>query len=186
MAAQRGFARNLRLGLVTLGFVFGTGVLIPPPASAAICNGLPATIDLEGQTGPAYIVGTDGDDVIHGTRGNDQIVGLGGDDVICGDKGMDTIEGGPGRDTLLGDGSGVANPVDLSNHLMGGTGGDHLTGGVAADILRGGPGHDHLYGGGGIDDLYGNDEERQAPDYLDGQDAADRCFGNAPDTLVAC
>jgi Ca2+-binding RTX toxin-like protein len=191
MAAQRGFPRNLRLGVLALSLAFGTGVFIPPPASAGTCNALEATIDLEGQPGPAYIVGTDGPDVIHGTYGDDQILGMGGNDVICGDKGVDTIDGGSGRDTILGDGA--PGGGDATNQLMGGPGGDNIQGGHADDTLRGGPGHDHLFGGaGGVDVLYGNDEDSPAPDYLDGGSAdpmgtsGDICFANAPDTLVNC
>ncbi len=53
----------------------------PLPATAQLCDGLPATI--VGSAGDDELVGTSGNDVIAGLAGNDRIVGGGGDDLIC-------------------------------------------------------------------------------------------------------
>ena len=63
-------------------------------ARFAMCNGVPATIDMavDGQNG------TPGDDVIAGTEGPDVIDGSGGNDMICAYKGNDTPAAVPGND----------------------------------------------------------------------------------------
>jgi Ca2+-binding RTX toxin-like protein len=183
--------RQLRIGMLALIWALGTGVVVPPPANAGTCGGLPATIDLEGQPGPLLIEGTSDNDVIHGTLGADPIFGMGGRDTICGDTGADTIDGGSGNDTIYG--MGVAGPDDGDNTLIGGTGRDFLLGDVLNDTLRGGPGQDQLYGGpDGVDTLYGNDDPPSptAHDTLDGGPEAvvgpENCFPNGADTIANC
>jgi Ca2+-binding RTX toxin-like protein len=190
--------RQLRIGLLALMWAVGTGIVVPPPAMASSCGGLPATIDLDGDPGPLYIVGTGGNDVIHGSDGNDTILGLGGNDTICGSTGEDDIDGGSGNDTLYGDG--VAGTGDGNNTVVGGSGRDFLLGGNADDSLRGGPGQDQLYGGvNGTDALYGNDDPPSptAHDTLDGgpegcagagcvAPPGDNCFPNGADTIDNC
>ena len=184
--------RQLRIGMLALMWTVGTGVVVPPPAMAGSCGGFPATIDLEGQPGPLYIVGTSDNDVIHGSLGDDQIFGMGGRDTICGDLGADNIDGGSGNDTIYGDGVSAAGP-DGNNTLVGGTGRDFLLGADGDDTLRGGPGQDQLYGGvEGVDVLYGNDDPPSptAHDTLDGGPEAappgDNCFPNGADTIASC
>lgn len=186
MAIRPGVSgRQLRIGMLALMWALGTGVVVPPPAMASSCGGLPATIDLEGDAGPLYIVGTSDNDVIHGSDGDDQIFGMGGRDTICGSTGADTIEGGSGADTIYGDGTGGA---DGDNTLVGGPGRDILWGGDAIDTLRGSGGQDQLYGAGGTDVLYGNDDPPSptAHDELDGGADADSCFPNGADTISNC
>lgn len=191
--------RQLRIGMLALIWAVGTGVLVPPPAYAGTCGGLPATIDLEGQPGPLLIEGTSENDVIHGSVGADTIFGRGGRDTICGDTGADTIDGGSGNDTIYG--MGVAGtPDDGDNTLVGGSGRDFLLGAELDDTLRGGPGQDQLYGGpNGTDTLYGNDDPPSptAHDTLDGGAEScsgmncvppppDDCFPNGADTIANC
>jgi Ca2+-binding RTX toxin-like protein len=191
--------RRLRIGMFALMWAVGTGVVVPPPAMAGTCGGLPATIDLEDQPGPVYIEGTSDDDVIHGSLGNDTIFGKGGKDTICGDTGADNIDGGSGNDTIYG--MGVAGSGDnAGNTLIGGTGRDFLEGDRFGDTLRGGPGQDQLYGGSnGTDTIYGNDDPPSptAHDTIDGGQEScivlnctpppdDHCFPNGADTKVNC
>ncbi len=191
MAIRPGVSgRQLRIGMLAFMWAVGTGVVVPPPANAAACGGFPATMDLEGHTGPLYIVGTSEDDVIHGGDGPDQIFGMGGKDTICGSEGEDNIEGGSGNDTIYGDGDVVGG--DENNTLVGGPGRDFLLGDDGNDTLRGGPGQDQLYGGDeGNDVLYGNDDPPSptAHDTLDGGTEAmgsDACFPNGADTIANC
>jgi Ca2+-binding RTX toxin-like protein len=186
--------RQLRIGMLALMWAVGTGVVVPPPAMAGSCGGFPATIDLEGQAGPLYIVGTGDNDVIHGSDGADQIFGMGGRDTICGADGADNIDGGSGNDTIYGDGDIAGSDGD--NTLIGGPGRDFLLGEDANDTLRGGPGQDQLYGGSnGTDVLYGNDDPPSptAHDTLDGGPESgnpvppgDNCFPNGADTIASC
>ena len=183
--------RQLRIGMLALMWAVGTGVVVPAPAYAGSCGGLPATIDLDGNPGPLYIVGTSDNDVIHGSQGSDTIMGLGGRDTICGDLGADDIDGGSGNDTIYG--MGVAGADDGNNTLVGGSGRDFLLGGDLDDTLRGGSGQDQLYGGvDGYDILYGNDDPPSptAHDTLDGGSEAvvgpDNCFPNGADTIANC
>ena len=69
--------------------VFGIG-------SAAQCNGLSVTVDLNINESP-----TAGDDVILGTPTADIINALGGNDTICGEGGDDIINAGAGNDLSL-------------------------------------------------------------------------------------
>jgi Ca2+-binding RTX toxin-like protein len=178
--------RRLRIGMLALMWAVGTGYVVPPPALASSCGGLPATIDLEGDTGPLYIVGTSENDVIHGSLGDDQIFGMGGRDTICGDTGADNIDGGSGNDTIYG--MGAAGADDGNNTLVGGPGRDFLWGDALDDTLRGGQGQDQLYGDAGVDVLYGNDDPPSptAHDELDGGGGADSCFPNGADTIANC
>ena len=188
MAIRPGVSgRQLRIGVLALIWAAGTGVVVPPPANAGSCGGLPATIDLEGQPGPLIIEGTSEDDVIHGSLGADTIFGRGGRDTICGDTGADYIDGGSGNDTIYG--LGIApGPDDGDNTLFGGSGRDFLWGDALNDTLRGGQGQDQLYGAAGIDTLYGNDDPPSptAHDELNGGGDADDCFPNGADTIAEC
>src|SRR5687768_7248900 len=57
-------------------------------------------IAVEGGSGPAPIVGTEGNDTLTGTSGDDTIKGLGGHDELDGGDGDDVLDGGDGDDTL--------------------------------------------------------------------------------------
>ena len=192
MAIRPGVSgRQLRIGMLALMWVVGTGVIVPPPAMAGSSGGLPATEDHSGELGPLYITGTSGNDVIHGSLGDDTIFGNGGRDTICGDTGMDYIDGGSGNDTIYG--NGVAANDNANNTLVGGSGRDFLLGGDFDDTLRGGPGQDQLYGGvDGYDIIYGNDDPPSptAHDTIDGGPEAvvgpDNCFPNGADTIDNC
>ena len=79
-------------------------------------------------SGPARIVGTEGDDVLPGTPDDDVIVGRRGDDLILGLGGHDVMCGGPGDDDLRSEYMGVAIPDGMSC----GAGNDLLVAGMAA------------------------------------------------------
>ena len=78
----------------------------------------------------AYLVGTDGDDVIDGKAGDDNIRGEWGNDTLIGGLGNDTVAGGWGDDVITG-----------------GEGNDILSGNYGEDVLTGGLGNDELHGG---------------------------------------
>ncbi|MFA3920614.1 Calx-beta domain-containing protein [Ruegeria hyattellae] len=69
-------------------------------------------------SGPNYLLGTNGKDGIRGFGGNDTIVGLAGNDNLVGDGGNDVLLGGLGADRMVG-----------------GWGNDRLTGGFGADVF---------------------------------------------------
>jgi Ca2+-binding RTX toxin-like protein len=180
-------SRNLFFGLLTLSLAVGTGLVLPPPAMAAICNAAVVTIDYSAAPGPSYITGTSGHDVILGSVFDDTIDARGGNDTVCGSTGHDTIYGGPGTDVIYGDGT--ASGADTANNIFGGPGNDNLHGDIDADTLSGGPGADYLYGGPAGDDiLFGNDDSIAQQDHLDGEgaDGPDNCQINGTDVQVNC
>lgn len=86
---------------------------------------------LQGTEGDdAYLVGTDGDDVIDGKAGDDNIRGEWGNDTLIGGLGNDIVAGGWGDDVITG-----------------GQGNDTLSGNYGEDVLIGGLGNDELQGG---------------------------------------
>lgn len=169
---------------------------------------------VEGQTLIIYLLGEEGDDVIHGADhtyleriwggpGNDVIYGHGGWDVINGDGGDDVIYGNAGDDYLVGGGG--------SDIIRGGWGIDTIFGGDdpqetamydpvvdGGDVLYGGPGGDWLFGQIGADALYGGDDDdvllSNQPEDLDDvdgmtrslflDDAGARMFGGRGDDLL--
>ncbi|MDJ0770869.1 MAG: calcium-binding protein [Ilumatobacter sp.] len=168
---------------------------------AAVCDGLPVTVDIGlGQTP------TMGPDVILGTAGADTIDALDGDDVICGLDGGDTIDGGDGRDTIFGDGGiDVIDGGRGNDHIYGGPDGDDIYGGGGGDrlwgeggddVVRGGNGNDRIYGGLGVDELrgqngsdtvYANDDvdfTTADVDTVYGGGLYDDVFGDAGDDIV--
>ncbi len=76
-------------------------------------------------TGPVYLYGLDGNDVLMGGYGADQLRGGDGDDTLYGGGGADSLYGEDGNDTLNGGGS-----IDL---LVGPDGNDLLSGGNGND-----------------------------------------------------
>ena len=143
------FFAGANLLVLSTALVFpGTGV-----ASAPTCNGVAATIYVEGgivvgssSDGVTYsgtLNGTAAADVIVGTSGNDQISGQDGADTICGGAGNDSVNGGAGGDWIAGE--------DGDDALDGGAGTDILLGGNGADRLLGADGGDTMTGGGGDD-----------------------------------
>lgn len=156
--------------------------------SSPLCNGVPATINMN--TG-AMGIGTPGDDVILGTNGPDLITGGGGNDIICGLRGNDTIRGGFGDDTIFGDdGNDTIFSGQGVNEAHGGDGDDVIQGGAAIDRLEGGFGDDTLRGGGGNDVLvgdFGNDvlHGNSGDDELRGGPGDDRAFGYAGDDIIS-
>jgi hypothetical protein len=111
--------------------MFVLGPATPPPATPT-CNGLPATVYVQGgviaggpDDGEPYdgkligtgggdvMVGTEGRDAINGRAGNDTICALGGDDRIEGAAGNDTMYGGPGSDRFKG-GAGTDTAPDFN------------------------------------------------------------------------
>jgi Ca2+-binding RTX toxin-like protein len=111
------------------------------PAAPA---GLTATdIVVENGTGPAPIVGTEGDDTLTGTDGDDTINGLGGNDELHGGEGADSIVGGDGNDLLMGDGTGVFESD--ADTLDGGLGNDEYWVGYRDTILPDSGGVDTVF-----------------------------------------
>lgn len=103
------------------------------------------------QPGPAFIVGSSGNDTISGSSFNDIICGKFGNDSIAGQGANDTIRGGLGNDALYGDNFPGANlnggTVNggfgfVFNAGIGATGNDSLKGGQGADTMDGGQGTD--------------------------------------------
>lgn len=140
--------------------------------TAALCNGLEVTIDMNLNGGSG--IGSPDDDVILGTPGDDVIFGRGGHDTICGGAGVDRIRGeagdddifgGPDRDVILGQ--------DGDDHIYGEAGRDSLFGGPGDDMVDGGADTDLIRGEAGDDDLFsgptGNDRMVGGPgaDVLD-------------------
>jgi hypothetical protein len=94
-----------------------------------------------------FLVGGDGNDLIHGYQQGDHLLGGKGDDAIYGDQGEDALNGQDGNDWLDG-GEG-------QDALYGGNGHDMLFGGNGDDALFGEEGNDCLWGGNGADAFYG-------------------------------
>ena len=181
--------RNAFIGVLTLAVAVGTGLLVPPPAYAAVCHSVVVTIDFSGASGPSSIPGTDGRDVILGGPFDDTIYGGGGDDIICGGRGTDTILGGNGNDVIHGDGTNSG--ADANNNLYGENANDTIRGDQNNDVISGGRGDDNLYGGvGGDDTIVANDDGPLSRDHVDGEEndagAGDTCYFNGSDVMVNC
>ena len=110
---------------------------------------------------------------VNGNGGNDYIVGSQFDDVIRGGAGDDTINGGLGDDTISGD--------DGLDRLAGSLGDDTINGGADNDTISGGAGADKLYGSLGDDRLDGNDGN----DSIYGQDGIDTANGGTGDDRIS-
>jgi hypothetical protein len=104
---RRTAALIMTIACVALAALLGGAADAGARASAATCQGKPATIVAKGPV----TRGTSGDDVIVGTAGNDRIEAGGGNDLVCagaGDdeiraaEGDDSLDGGPGDDRCLG------------------------------------------------------------------------------------
>jgi len=85
-------------------------------ASAATCQGLPATI--VGTNHNDHINGTSGRDVIVGLGGDDTIESFGGDDRICGNGGNDKLDGGTGDDKMFGGAGNDIYYVDSASDVV--------------------------------------------------------------------
>ncbi|MFI0849421.1 beta strand repeat-containing protein [Mesorhizobium sp. IMUNJ 23232] len=145
-------------------------------------------------------------DVIDGNDVDNRLRGLNGSDELKGFSGNDRLEGGNGVDRLSGG--------DDDDLLIGGADGDDLFGEDDNDILVGGAGADRLDGGEGIDiadysgssanvqvslrlnsgkggdaqgDTFANIEQVAGgafDDDLEGDDAANKLFGNAGNDIL--
>ncbi len=122
------------------------------PADSADEPDLSVEPDIVGGIAPAFVAGTDGNDVITGIdideridafAGNDVINAGGGNDIVNAGDGNDTVDGGSGNDFMPG-----GNGDDVLN---GGAGNDSIGGGDGNDIIRGGTGNDYLEAGTGTD-----------------------------------
>jgi Ca2+-binding RTX toxin-like protein len=174
---QLGLATMAAALLVVSGLTLGT----PAQGGSGICNGFVASdeeFDASGSYGPAFIQGSDDDDVIVGSLGDDIIDGGDGDDYICGSDGDDDLNGGDGNDVLRGQ-FGDDGPE-------GDAGVDTVTGDEGNDDVRGGDGSDIVWGGVGDDRIIGSDEDDFAPDKLDGYDGMDQCFPGPGDEIKSC
>jgi Ca2+-binding RTX toxin-like protein len=181
--------RNAMVGFLTAAVAVATGLVVPPPAYAAVCHSATVTIDYSGATEPSTITGTSGEDVILGSQYADVIDGGGGNDTICGGPGADDIQGGNGSDMILGDGTNSG--ADEQNHIYGGDGNDNIHGDIGDDVISGGGGDDVLYGGtAGDDTIFANDDTAASKDYVDGEindgGPGDTCRTNGPDTQHNC
>ena len=136
------------------------------------CEGLHASVDLNGTPVADVIVGSDSNDIIDGRGGNDIICGGGGDDTILGGKGADSISGGAGDDVIRG-GQGP-------DTIDGGEGDDNVQAGKGADDVDGGPGNDILNGNEGNDEIFGNSGE----DTISGRLGHDKLRGGAGDDQI--
>ncbi|MBI1314693.1 tandem-95 repeat protein [bacterium] len=97
--------------------------------------GSPGRDVLIGGDGNDTLQGKEGDDTLSGGPGNDRITGHSGNDWIEAAQGYDIIYGGNGNDTVPGGG----NADDI---IIGGNGDDWLSGNDGNDTLVGGTGHD--------------------------------------------
>ena len=114
-------------------------------------------LGLNGLTGRATTIFSDGSRLHVGTSGVDPRVGDGANDAM---------HGGPGDDVLVGDG-----------------GSDTLHGGAGNDVVRGGTGQDSLMGGAGADvfSFLTGDSAPTAPDVIGDWSSEDRIgTGNLP------
>ena len=128
--------------------------------SAAVCNGLAVTVDLNlGQTpgpGDDVILGTTGADFIDAGAGDDTICGLGGADTILAGGGADYVEGGNGADLIFGEGGNdIVFGGPGGDEIDGGGGDDEIFGEAGGDVLVGRTGEDMLDGGTGVDSISG-------------------------------
>jgi Ca2+-binding RTX toxin-like protein len=113
-------------------------------------------------TGQARLEGGSGNDMLAGSTANDILIGGGGRDALDGAGGDDYLDAGPGNDVLTG-----GDGVDV---LLGGGGRDALDAGAGDDTLAGGAGRDRVTGGAGADLFASIDREREATDFLPGED----------------
>jgi Ca2+-binding RTX toxin-like protein len=172
-----------RLAVLMTAVLWLAGLALLSPGSAraigGLCNGRPASatwLDASFQPGPAYLQGTDHDDVIIGSDGDDRIDGFGGHDTICGGPGRDNIDAGHGDDVVRGDSG--------DDRLDGGPGFDTIVGDAGNDTVLGGSGQDFLVGGTGDDVMVGSDDDWA--DKIDASDDFDHCFFGAGDELANC
>ena len=70
-------------------------------AEATIGTDQHDVIDRSAETGPQYISGLSGDDVLIGGTGPDRLVGSAGDDSLVGEQGDDRLVGGEGSDAYV-------------------------------------------------------------------------------------
>jgi Ca2+-binding RTX toxin-like protein len=168
--------------------------------------------DTKGHGQMAYIVGTNGHDVIddvywdvsddtdiiYGKGGKDEIYGLGGVDHITGGTGADYIDGGANDDWAYYDDSNAGVRVSLATGTgHGGTAeGDtlvsieHLAGSAYDDTLVGNSGNNRLWGNGGDDTLKGGGgtdtlSGGEHDDVLKGGGGADRLYGDGGNDTAA-
>lgn len=171
-------AMSLQLAAGSLAFTAFAPLAL---AVAPTCNGLTATIYVDGglivstvpsdngdpyTAGTTTLTGSSGDDVIVGTASGDKINGSGGNDTICalegnnsnvrGGSGNDTIFSGSGDDTVDGEGDNdVITDDGGTNDLQGGSGNDTITAGSGDDTIDGEGNNDIINAGEGNNDVQG-------------------------------
>jgi Ca2+-binding RTX toxin-like protein len=176
--------RRRLVPIIGLGVVCGFALTSAGTSARKLvtCDGRSATIVV---TGPGYVVGTAGPDVIAPDHdfGLMHVDGAGGNDVICGvdasfyedwlvgGAGNDTIFGLGGDDLLIGDND--YSGCGLNTDEAPGDGDDHLDGGADNDRICAQGGDDELRGKGGLDELFGGSDA----DTLNGGPDRDSLFG---------
>ena len=122
--------------------------------------------------------GTSGDANLVGNAGANRILGGAGNDMLQGGMGGDLLEGGSGTDAVTFASATVQVAVDL---IFGGVGGE-AQGDVYRDIenIIGSAHDDSLTGDGGVNGIQGG----SGNDWLNGRGGADRLFGDAGDDFL--
>jgi Ca2+-binding RTX toxin-like protein len=176
-------ARWLRVAILAAVVASVSGLMIGTPAhsGSGICNGFVASdeeLDASYNAGPAFIDGSDDDDVIVGSDGDDIIDGGDGDDYVCGGDGDDDLFGGDGDDVVRGQFG--------DDTVEGNDGVDTVTGDEGNDDVAGGNDSDVIWGGVGDDRVIGSDEDDLGADKVDGYDGMDQCFPGPGDEIKSC
>jgi serralysin len=137
-----------------------------------------------------------------GSGGADNMSGNGLGNILSGRGGADDLRGEDGDDTIFG-GTGIADPNDGDDKIVGGLGNDQLYGNAGNDTIYGGrgiadsdDGSDLIFAGKGADVVYGNagndtmfgggsgvDPLDQA-DLMYGGKGADIVYGNGNDDTI--
>ena len=131
--------------------------------------------------------------------------------LLTGSRGLDQMQGSEGNDTLMG-GTGLGDPLDISDTIAGGGGadeiygnggddllfggnsaadptdaGDLIVGGFGNDLIYGNGGNDQLLGSHGLDEIYGgvgDDTIFGGTGEFSPDDDADALFGNEGNDLM--
>lgn len=147
--------------------------------------------DTLGGSGPFFLRGDDGDDLLTGGIESDQMFGGTGADRLDARAGDDRLEGGAGADSLVADaGFDILDGGADADTLRAGDGQDLARGGAGGDVVAGDGGDDTLFGGTGNDSLSGGAEDDilwggAGADLVSGAAGADQLAGEAGrDTLT--
>lgn len=186
-------ANGDRIYLVSISVSDGTGNVTTQTVSITV-----------GDTSPAIIDGTSGDDTLDAADGTtiegDTLNGLGGNDLLDGGRGADIMNGGNGNDIYVVDNSGdfvdeagtsgtdevraavgFTLGTNFENLLLTGFSNINGTGNEQNNTITGNAASNVLSGGGGADVLMG----MSGSDTLDGGTGADILIGgNSSDTYI--